>query len=152
MKDVVTDSVLHFLVLTLDSAHLLKSLKAHSLNTETVSVVQLSGEPVLATVVRQSLEVVAKILINLNFISVLDQVAFLQANSEAASAAKNDTESNEHKEHGSRRTILVPWPAVVTGRDRLGGIDNGRSGIVENLLVTHNPIAESEIHDWSPSH
>lgn len=145
LKNVVADGVLHFLVLALCCAHLLECLKAHSLNTKTVGVVQLGGEPVLTGVVRQGLEVVTEILINLNFISVLYQVTLLQAASEEVTATKHDAETDQHEEHRNARTVCVPWRAVVISWDWHSSVDDWRCGIVENLFVTHDPVAESEI-------
>lgn len=53
------------------SAELLVSSNTESLNTKLVSVVGLSSEPVLTTVVGESFEVVSESLVNFDLISVL---------------------------------------------------------------------------------
>jgi len=152
LKDVVADGVLHDLGLALDCAHFLEGAAAHGLDTETVMVVQLGGEPGLSSVVGQRLEIVAEVLIDLNLIDILDQVELLHAASANIGAPLDTQEQNKEEEHWGRRTVFVPREAVVVSWDWHGRVDNCRSLIVENLFVAHNPEAETEVNDRSPSH
>jgi len=123
-----------------------------SLDAKTVRVVHLSGEPVHALVVRKSLEVVAQLLVNFDLVSVLVHIALLEAHGNVFLTAHNDKEAAQHEEHGNGGAVLIPGPAVVVGGHGHVGVSLVNDGVVEDLLVAHNPVAEDVVGKGSPAH
>lgn len=102
--------------------------------------------------VGESLEVVAQLFINFNLVSVLAEIASLQAHGNVLLTAHNNQESAQEEEHGHGGTVLVPGPAVVIGRNGHVVELNRHDSVVEDLLVAHDPVAEDEVSERSPAH
>lgn len=151
-QNVVVDDVFHDLGLSLTISKLIICARTKSLDTKTIRIVDFSGEPVLASMVRKSLKVVTELLINLNLISILAQVEFLKALFEEFTAAHQDNETTEEEEHRNGGAILIPWESIVFRRHGFICVFHHRSHIVKDLLLTHNPVTEKEVGKRSPSH